>query len=280
MVDSLREFYTHWESVLFAGAVLVCVLFSFLVAREEWRGRRPPKGYAPMFPDHVHYYGAIYRRCDSLPSNFIPKYLAGYSVGVIVMGALETLIEGELGLFLKLEVWGIAGGFLGLSVFSYVGAWVGVLCTGIIMHIKKHRVSVARTALTWVSLCSRLGEMFGWLGGMAFFYIIIALLHELEWWYVTLAAIIPALLLFGEYFIKTSSWRKGYDFEAKCMKAGIPFIGGPHSTYTREGCSYPDRVVSFDDVTETGLPSVRERGTIITPETDKNISKTRGNDGD
>lgn len=242
MLDTARAFYATWENWLLAAAIFVCLLFMLQSAR-EMREPKPPAGYKPMFPDMIRYYGAVYVLHKTPPGDYLPKYLAYYSVFVMAMGVLEWIVEGNIGLLVRLEIWGIAGAFISASVFSHIGAWVGVVCTWFILS-RNRNVSAAGVATGWVMGCSLIGASIGVFGGMAFFCYVIAILNNLNLWVVVVASSVPTLIVFLELMLKARSIHKANKFSHK-SHPGVILVGS-HCDYVEEQHVFPSAVVPQD----------------------------------
>ena len=241
---SMREFYATWENWLFAVAVLVCLFFFLLTAKELWGEHRRPTTGKPMFPEMVFYYGTVYHRHDSMVMDRHPRYLTYYGVAIMMMGIVEWIVEGSVGLLVKLEIWGLAGAFLGEVFFSFIGACMGIPATWLSLKFNP-TASVASTALIYVIALGRLGSFLGLLAGMAFFYYVIALLNELTFWVVAAAASIPTLIIFVELVYKTQKGRKANVFVNKITTTeSVTVTGSAH--YCVEENPFPEVVVSRD----------------------------------
>ncbi len=229
MIDFLREYFQHPEGLPWGVAVFVCAwlaLFRIFCECGKYRNRKN----RTLFSKYLWYSGVIYIRNDDESESHVAKYLSYYSILVLIMSGLEYVVEGNVGLLARLEMWGVVGAFIGYKIFSVLGLIIGALY-GIRIVNRNGGRSLA-SIMTSFSFAGMV--MFGWLGSLVFMaicYVMITYWRELDIWAVAIAGIIPALIIFYELIvvvIKENDMRRFAEKTAKeyrglnCIGVGDP----------------------------------------------------------
>ena len=191
MMEFVRAWYLGSGDWPLRIAVTICILFCVSVSHRLWKEYKNSKKKT-LFPRRLWYYSAIYVR-QKKGESYMPKYLALYSILILVAGTMEKVIEGNMGLFARLEIFGIVGGILGYYIFGIISAFLGAFW-GSILAIRKN-YALALSMMGWSATFEYLGGYLGVIISMAIFYYYLALWHELSLWVVVAAAIIPAMVV-------------------------------------------------------------------------------------
>ncbi len=130
---------------LWKYAAVVCIgLASIRIVvwvRRKWKECRN-KGILPS--KYLKNNNVIYIRIDEEYKGYMKgfyrvEYLSYYSFFLLIMSALEYLVEGNVGSLARLEMWGIVGAFIGVLIFSLIWKIITISDT---WYVKKKGVSL------------------------------------------------------------------------------------------------------------------------------------------
>ena len=168
MIAALGEEWSRFSHAMFVkdeGILSLAVIF--LAARLIiWAGKSDRKIPQSDFPGHVYYYGEVYRKAvRSIDAGF-PRYLLLCGMAVSTLAILEKHFEGNIGVVLKAEFWGIIGAFLGYNILSSVGASSGAMYGG--WSAARKNVGIAANVIGWMLAGRVMGAVLGLFSGMLF----------------------------------------------------------------------------------------------------------------
>ena len=218
----------------FAAAYTVCAILGAMALGNKLLKASHVWSIAPrycgeqtnVYPPYVSYNGVMYIRGSEADMGVCTmEYISYYAAIVVVMGALEKMVEGSIGILVRLEVWGIVGALIGRLVFSFTGTIAGMFI-GFGIMISREGASIATYLMTWGRIGGALGAFGGALFGMAMAVKHAADSYEVGFWTAVCASLVPVFIIFVEVSVRMSVHREMVEHEDAINKQyeGISFI--------------------------------------------------------
>ena len=204
----------------FAAAYTVCAVIGIRVlggrahaAISSWSSAsRHRDKQTTVYPSYVSYNGVMYVRLDKKGISFYTmEYILYYAAVVAIMGALEKIVEGNMGILVRLEVWGIIGALVGSVILMVIGSVIGPFVGVGVMTFQKMG-NIALQVMTWMMICKELGAYLGALFGVVAAVKFAADSHDVGFWIAVLASFVPACIIFVEVGVRVSARRDAEEY--------------------------------------------------------------------
>ncbi len=191
----LQEYFQQTEDLPWTFAAFVCAclaMYGIFCILRKYRNRNN----RALFPKYLWYSDVIYIQADREYEGYMIEYLSYYSIVVLIMSCLEYLVEDNVGLLARLEMWGIVSAFIGLTICSVaIAAFLKVIAILRTYSVNKNQgLFKPITPYSFARIVTLI--RFGAIGIMIIGCVRIASWVGLDILVVIIIGIIPALVMF------------------------------------------------------------------------------------